>query len=289
MTVRFDDRVVLVTGGSRGLGNAFARCLAAAGATVALNSRGDNDSGATQAIKDAGGRAVHFPGQVEESSALIEKIVAELGRIDAVVHNAGFLQDKTLRKMTDEQWDRVLDVHLKTSFKLARAAWPYFEQQGGGRIVLLSSSAGLYGNFGQSNYASAKMGMWGLARSIALEGAELNITCNCVAPFGATEMNSANFPEALKTAIRTDYVAPLVGWLAHLDCDESGSMFEASAGSFKKVRLERSRGLNLDARVQPVTLDAVAAGWDQIVDFSDTEHPASMRESLQGMYGRTME
>ena len=288
MSVRFDDRVVLVTGGSRGLGNAFARCLAAAGATVALNSTGTDDHGATRAINDAGGRAVHFPGRVEDSGALVERVVSGLGRIDAIVHNAGYLQDKTLRKMTDEQWDLVLDVHLKSSFKLARAAWPHFEAQGGGRIVLLSSSAGLYGNFGQSNYASAKMGMWGLARSIALEGAQANITCNCVAPFGATEMNSANFPEALKTAIKTDYVAPIVAWLAHLDCTETGSMFEASAGSFKKVRLERTKGLNLDAREAPVTLDAVAAHWNQVVDFVETEHPANMSESLAGMYMRVM-
>jgi NAD(P)-dependent dehydrogenase (short-subunit alcohol dehydrogenase family) len=288
MAVRFDDRVILVTGGSRGLGNAFARCLAEAGATVALNSTTEDDSGACRAINDAGGTAVHFPGRVEDSATLVERVVSELGRIDGIVHNAGYLQDKTLRKMTDEQWDLVLDVHLKTSFQLVRAAWPHFEAQGGGRIVLLSSSAGLYGNFGQSNYASAKMGMYGLAQSIALEGAQTNITCNCVAPFGATEMNSANFPDALKTAIKTEYVAPIVAWLAHLDCTESGSMFEASAGSFKKVRWERSRGLNLDPREEDVTIDQVADGWNQILDFSESEHPANMSESLAGMYMRTM-
>ena len=147
----------------------------------------------------------------------------------------------------------------------------------------------MYGNFGQSNYAAAKMGQYGLARSIALEGAQLNITCNVVAPFGATEMNSANFPDALKTAIKTDYVAPLVAYLAHRDCTESGSLFEASAGSFKKVRWERSVGLNLDPRVEPVTLDAVADNWEKIIDFSESENPANMSEALSLMYSRTME
>ena len=289
MSIRFDQKVVLVTGGSRGLGKAFVQCFSDAGAMVALNSTSEDDRGVTQAITDGGGEAVHFPGRVEDSEALIEKVVDRCGRLDAIVHNAGFIQDKTLKKMTDDQWDAVLDVHLKTSFKLARAAWPHFENQGSGRIVLLSSSAGMYGNFGQANYASAKMGMYGLAQSIALEGAKFNITCNCVSPFGATEMNSANFPDALKTAIKTEYVAPIVAYLAHESCQESGSLFEASAGSFKKVRWERSAGLNLDPRTESVTLDVVAENWSKITDFSESEHPANMGEALQGMYGRTLE
>ena len=288
MAVNFDNRVILVTGGSRGLGNAFSRCLGAAGAIVAVNSTGEDDQGTTQSIIDAGGQAVHFPGRVEDSADLVAGVVERLGRLDGIVHNAGFIRDKTVRKMSEEQWDTVLDVHLKSSFKLAQAAWPHFEAQGGGRIVLLSSSAGMYGNFGQANYASAKMGMYGLARSIQLEGANANITCNCVAPFGATEMNSANFPEALKQAITTHYVAPLVAWLAHPDCEESGSLFEASSGSFKKVRWERSIGLNLNPDTEAVTIDAVAENWDRITDFSESEHPANMGEALQWMYQRNL-
>lgn len=289
MAISFDGQVILVTGGTRGLGLAFSKCLADAGADVAINSRSSDDHGVTKEILASGGKAHHFPGVVEDSAALVAQVVEHYGRIDAIVHNAGFLQDKTLRKMSEEQWDLVLDVHLKTAFKLTKAAWPHFEAQSGGRIVLLSSSAGMYGNFGQSNYAAAKMGQYGLARSIALEGAQLNITCNCVAPFGATEMNSANFPETLKTAIKTEYVAPLVAYLAHPSCKESGSLFEASAGSFKKVRWERSVGLNLDPRMEPVTVDAVADNWDQIVDFGESEHPANMSEALSLMYARTME
>lgn len=289
MTMSFEGKVILVTGGTRGLGAAFSRCLADAGATVAINSTTDNDQGIIDAINSAGGRAMHFPGRVEDSAELVDQVVARCGRIDGIVHNAGFISDKSLKKMSDAEWDAVVDVHLKASFKLCRAAWPHFVEQGGGRIVLLSSSAGLYGNFGQANYASAKMGMYGLARSVAIEGAKANIHCNCVAPFGATEMNSANFPEALKTAIKTEYVAPIVAYLAHLDCMENGGMFEASAGSFKKLRWERSVGLNLDAREQAVTLDAVADNWEKVTDFSDSEHPADMGQSLAGMYQRTME
>ena len=287
MAINFKGKVVLVTGGNRGLGEAFSKCFARAGATVAISSSTSDDRGTTQAIIDEGGKAAHFPGRVEESAQLVDDVVEKFGRVDSIVHNAGFIQDKTLRKMSELQWDGVIDVHLKSSFKLARAAWPYFEDQKGGRIVLLSSSSGLYGNFGQANYASAKMGMFGLAQSIALEGATSNIKCNCVSPFGATEMNSANFPEALKLAIKAEYVAPIVAYLAHLNCNESGGMFEASAGSFKKVRWERSVGLNLDPRTDDVTIDSLVEHWDQVVDFSRTEHPQSMGQALQMMYDRT--
>ena len=205
-----------------------------------------------------------------------------------MINNAGILRDASFAKMTDEDWDLIYRVHVLGAYKVTKAAWPIMLEQGYGRIVNTASAAGIYGNFGQAKYASAKMGMYGLAQSIAQEGAKTNITCNCVAPFGATEMNSANFPEALKTAIKADYVAPLVAYLAHENCKESGSMFEASAGSFKKVRWERAVGLNLDPRKDEVSIDVVAENWDQVVDFSETEHPSGMGQALQLMYARTM-
>lgn len=288
--MKFDQQVILVTGASRGLGNAFARFLASAGAKVVLNSTGKDARGqqACEEIVAAGGSAIHIPGRVEDGHALVRQVVDACGRIDGVVHNAGFLQDKTLRKMSEEQWDLVMDVHLKSAFLLSQAAWPHFEQQGGGRLVFISSASGLYGNFGQSNYAAAKAGMHGLARSIALEGAAANIAANVVAPFGATEMNSANFSEELKAAIKTDFVAPLIGYLAHPDCAENGGLFEASAGVYKKVRWQRSAGLEVDIS-KPITLDDIAKGWDQVTDFSRPEYPNEMRESLALMYERRLQ
>ena len=236
---RFDDQVILVTGSSRGLGNAFVRCLAEAGATVVVNDTEKSERGqaASDAIIAAGGQALYLPGRVEDASQLVDEVVERVGRIDAIVHNAGIVRDKTLRKMSDEQWQAVMDVHLGAAFRLSQAAWPHFEAQGCGRLVFLSSASGLYGNFGQSNYAAAKAGMHGLCRTIELEGAATNITCNCVAPFGATEMNSGNMDEAMKSIIKTDYVAPLVAYLCHPSCTESGSLFEASAGVYKKDTL----------------------------------------------------
>ena len=286
MTVSFDGKVVLVTGGTRGLGRAFSECAANAGATVILNSTTDEDGGTTQAISDAGGKAIHMPGLVEEPDALIEKIVIECGRIDAIIHNAGFVRDKTLRKMSDQQWDEVMDVHLTASFRLSRAVWPHFEEQGGGRIVLISSASGLYGNFGQANYAAAKIGMYGLARSIAWEGGRTNITCNCVCPVGATTMNSANWSGEDKRIRKAEYVAPLVVYLAHEDCQESGTIFEASAGSFKKLRWERTEGLNVYPEQDTLDINTIAENWDKITDFSESEHPLHMGDSLERMYAR---
>jgi len=286
MTVSFDGKVVLVTGGTRGLGRAFSECAANVGATVILNSTTDEDGGTTQAISDAGGKAIHMPGLVEEPDVLIEKIVIECGRIDAVIHNAGFVRDKTLRKMSDQQWDEVMGVHLTASFRLSRAVWPHFEEQGGGRIVLISSASGLYGNFGQANYAAAKIGMYGLARSIAWEGGRTNITCNCVCPVGATTMNSANWSGEDKRIRKAEYVAPLVVYLAHEDCQESGTIFEASAGSFKKLRWERTEGLNVYPEQDTLDINTIAENWDKITDFSESEHPLHMGDSLERMYAR---
>ena len=284
-TMKFDDQVVLVTGASRGLGRAFARCIAEAGAVVAVNSTGRSDAGeqTVEEISRSGGRAFHVAGRVENAKALVEATLKHAGHIDAVVHNAGFVQDKSLRKMSIEEWDTVLDVHLRAAFQLSRAAWSSFEERGGGRLVFVSSAAGLYGNFGQANYAAAKMGLYGLCRTIAVEGKKANIACNCVAPFGATELNSGGMPEPLKAAIKTEFVAPLVGYLAHPECRESGGLFEASAGAFKKLRWERSQGLRLDTR-KPMTIDDIASGWDRIVDFSSSEHPKDMNEALHGLY-----
>ena len=278
-------RVVLVTGSSRGLGRAFAHQVASEGDLAVVNSTGATDAGprVVDEIRAAGGEAVHIAGAVESAADLVGAVVAECGRLDAVVHNAGFVRDKTLRKMSREQWDAVLGVHLSAAFELSQAAWPHFVDAGGGRLVFISSASGLYGNFGQANYAAAKAGMYGLARTIAYEGARENIRANCVAPYGATEMNSGNLPDDFKARIKPEFIAPLVAYLTRADCEESGSLFEASAGWFKKVRLERSKGLRLDTQ-RPLSADQIAAGWAQITSFDETEHPADMRESLSWMY-----
>ena len=283
--MQFDGEVVLVTGSSRGLGHAFARYLASAGARVIVNSTGANTQADTlvEEILATGGQAYHVVCDVTEADELITRAHAQWQRLDAIVHNAGFVRDKTLRKMTDTQWDEVQGVHLKAAFQLTRAAWPLFEAQGAGSMVFISSAAALYGNFGQSNYAAAKGGLDGLCRTIAQEGAATNIRCNTVAPVGATELNSASWDDARKAMLKTDYVAPLIAYLCHPQCQATGGLFEASAGVFKQVRWERSAGLSLNVNA-PMTLADMHNNWSQLTDFSHSDHPADMRSALADLW-----
>ena len=285
MSIKYVDEVILVTGASRGLGAAFAKHLAANGATVIVNSTGTNSKGQTvvDEIKQAGGNAINLVGSVTDAQSLIQQVIEQAGRIDGLVHNAGFVRDKTLRKMTDVMWDEVLDVHLKAAFHLTQAAWSHFEQQSYGRVVFISSSAGLYGNFGQANYAAAKMGLFGLCQTIELEGNAHNIGCNVVAPFGATELNSANLSEQMKDAARAEYVAPIVSYLAHPSCKTTGGLFEASSGVFKQVRWQRSAGLRLQPN-QTLSLQDIADNWHEVTNFDSVEYPTEMRTGLQAMY-----
>ncbi|MEM7001155.1 MAG: SDR family NAD(P)-dependent oxidoreductase [Pseudomonadota bacterium] len=283
--MHFDGEVVLVTGSSRGLGHAFARYLASAGARVIVNSTGANPQADTlvEEILASGGQAHHVVCDVTQADELVTSAHAQWQRLDAIVHNAGFVRDKTLRKMTDTQWDEVQGVHLKAAFQLTRAAWPLFEAQGAGSMVLISSAAALYGNFGQSNYAAAKGGLDGLCRTIAQEGAATNIRCNTVAPVGATELNSASWDDARKAMLKTDYVAPLIAYLCHPQCQTTGGLFEASAGVFKQVRWERSAGLSLNVNA-PMTLTDMHNNWSQLTDFSSSDHPADMRSALADLW-----
>ena len=285
MGYRFDNTVVLVTGSSRGLGKEQAKMLGSLGATVVVNSTGKDDAGSqvVQEIEAQGGQAFDLKGQVEDAPAIVTEVIERFHRLDGIVHNAGFIRDKTVAKMAVQDWDAVLAVHLKSAFLLSQAAWPFFIDQGYGRIVFLSSSAGLYGNFGQANYAAAKMGMYGLCRSIAIEGKKFDISCNCIAPFGVTDMNRQYVPEAVHDTINPAYVAPLVAYLIHQHSKESGSLFEASAGSFKKLRWERSQGISLDASLG-ISVDDIADNWDAINDFTVSEHPQNMGEALAGLY-----
>ena len=237
-------------------------------------------------IKAMGGEAVANYDSVVEGEKLVKTAMDTWGRIDIIVNNAGILRDISFAKMKEKDWDFVNLVHLKGTYAVCKAAWPIMRQLKYGRIVNVTSTSGLYGNFGQANYAAAKMGMYGLARSISMEGGRSNITCNCVAPVGATTMNSGHWSDRDKEIRKAEYVAPLVAYLAHSSCEESGSFFETSAGSYKKLRWERTEGLNLFPAETPVTIDTIAENWQTITNFELTEHPQSMADSLQRMYAR---
>jgi len=187
-------------------------------------------------IKKLGGQAVANYDSVEFGEKIVKTAVDAFGTVDIVINNAGILRDISFMKMAENDWDLIMKVHLKGSFSVAKAAWNIMRDKNYGRIVNTSSSAGLYGSFGQVNYSTAKMGLHGFSQSLAKEGEKRNIKVNTICPIAGTRMTETVMPKELVEALKPDYVAPLVALLVHEDCPESGSLFEVGAGYISKQR-----------------------------------------------------
>jgi NAD(P)-dependent dehydrogenase (short-subunit alcohol dehydrogenase family) len=272
-----EHRVVAVTGAGGGVGREHALLFAARGAKVVVNDLGgarDGTGGGTQMadavakeIGDAGGEAVANHDSVataEGGAAIVQTALDAFGRIDVVVNNAGILRDVSFGKMTDEQWDAVLKVHLYGAYHVTRAAWPHLRSQSFGRVIVTTSTTGLYGNFGQANYGAAKLGLVGLINTLALEGVKYNITANAVSPVAATRMTSDILPPEAFAALDPAYVAPLVVHLASDECKVSGEVFLAGGGNYARVHYFQARGASFGA--VPAVED-LAAAWDEVMDM----------------------
>ena len=287
--LRFDGRVAVITGAGGGLGRAYARLLAARGAAVVVNDLGGGrhgDGAATSAadqvvaeIAEAGGEAVANYDSVEDGARIIQTALDTFGRLDIVINNAGILRDTSFHKMTADDWERIYRVHLYGGFQVTHAAWPILRDQGYGRIVMTSSAAGLYGNFGQANYGSAKLGLLGLANSLAVEGRKRNVLVNTIAPLAGSRLTETILPPEMVAALRPEYVAALVAWLCHERFIETGQVFEVGAGWAARVRWQRARGLflPLDAATTP---EAVAEQWAVVNDFADSTYPETPTDSF---------
>ena len=229
------DKVVAVTGAGRGVGREIALLCAREGAAVVVNDLGTSGEGegadlspaeeTVNDIKAAGGRAIVNGASVADpkgAASIVEDAVQHFGRIDAVVNNAGILRDRIWHKLSHEDWNAVIDVHLNGCFNVSKAATPYFREQGSGRFIHFTSTSGLIGNFGQANYSAAKLGIVGLSQSIALDMARAGVRSNCIAPFAWSRMTAsipASTPEELERIERmktmsADKIAPLVAFLA---------------------------------------------------------------------------
>jgi NAD(P)-dependent dehydrogenase (short-subunit alcohol dehydrogenase family) len=272
------DRVIVVTGAGGGLGREYALTLAKEGASVIVNDLGGSRDGTgaghnmadtvVQEIKDAGGRAAaNYDSVAEPEGAenIIKTALDEFGAIHGVVSNAGILRDGTFHKMTFENWDSVLKVHLYGGYNVIRAAWPHFREQNYGRVVVATSTSGLFGNFGQTNYGAAKLGLVGLINSLALEGAKYNIHANAVAPIAATRMTEDILPKEVLEKLTPEYVAPVVAYLATEENPNNASVFVVGGGKVQRVALFQNDGITFD---KPPTVDDVAAHWDEITDLS---------------------
>lgn len=246
MTLRFDGKVVIVTGAGAGLGRAYAHFFAKRGAKVVVNDLGGSVKGeggnskaadvVVEEIKKAGGIAVANTDSVEFGEKIVKTAVDAFGTVDIVINNAGILRDVSFLKMSEQDWDLIMKVHLKGSFSVTRAAWNIMREKGYGRIINTGSSSGLYGSFGQVNYSAAKMAMHGLTQSLAKEGEKRNIRVNTICPIAASRMTETVLPKEVLVNLAPEYVAPLVAWLCHDQCEETGSLFEVGAGYVAKLR-----------------------------------------------------
>ncbi|MCV7194422.1 SDR family oxidoreductase [Mycolicibacterium brumae] len=275
------DRVVIVTGAGGGLGREYALTLAREGAAVVVNDLGGarDGSGAGHNMADevvaeiraAGGRAVANYDSVAEAAGaanMVKTAIDEFGAVHGVVSNAGILRDGTFHKMTDENFDAVLKVHLYGGYNVIRAAWPHFREQSFGRVVVATSTSGLFGNFGQANYGAAKAGLVGLINTLALEGAKYNIKANAVAPLAATRMTEDILPPEVFKKLTPEFVAPVVGYLCTEEVPDSASVFIVGGGKVQRTALFQNEGVTFD---NPPTVADVAARWTEIDDLSEAK------------------
>ena len=274
--MNFEGRVVIITGAGAGLGRSHALQFAAKGAKVVVNDLGGSFSGegasvraadaVVEEIKAKGGVAVANYNSVEDGDKIVKTAIDNFGRVDIVINNAGILRDVSMVKMTEHDWELVYKVHLKGSWAVTRAAWPYMRDQGYGRIIMTTSAAGLYGNFGQANYSAAKMGVVGLSNTLAKEGEKRNVLCNTIAPIAGTRMTATVMPPDLLEALKPEFVSPLVLALCSEQSSENGGVFEVGAGWISRVRWQRSEGVFFPID-KPLCPDAVASKMGKINCF----------------------
>lgn len=280
------DRVIVVTGAGGGLGREYALTLAKEGASVVVNDLGGSRDGTgaghsmadqvVTEIKAAGGRAVANYDSVADAEGaenIIKTALDEFGAVHGVVSNAGILRDGTFHKMTFDNWDSVLQVHLYGGYNVIRAAWPHFREQSYGRIVVATSTSGLFGNFGQANYSAAKLGLVGLINTLAQEGAKYNIKANALAPIAATRMTEDILPPEIFQKLTPEYVAPVMAHLCTEEVPDTASVFIVGGGKVQRVALFQNKGFTF---TDVPTVDDVAAHWSQIDDMSAPE-PAAFK------------
>jgi len=278
MTLDYNGKVVIVTGAGGGLGRCHALEFARRGAKVVVNDLGgavDGSGGSSEAadkvveeIKAAGGEAMSNGSSVTDDAGvanMVQQTMDAYGRIDVLVNNAGVLRDKSFAKMEIADFDFVVDVHLFGTMKPTKAVWPIMKEQGYGRIIVTSSSSGLYGNFGQSNYGAAKLGVVGFINTLKLEGQKDNIHINALAPVAWTRMTSDLMPPEMEEALAPEQVTPAVVFM----CSEqapTGKIICAGAGAYAAAQIVETRGMYLGTAP---TAEDVAENWEQISKLDD--------------------
>ncbi|KAL8691847.1 MAG: hypothetical protein Q9218_003025 [Villophora microphyllina] len=283
--IDFSGKVVLITGAGAGLGRSYALLFAKLGASVVVNDLVNPDD-VVQEIQKNGGKAIGSKASAEDGDAVVKTAIDAFGRIDILINNAGILRDKAFANMEDQMWDQVIAVHLRGTYKMTKAAWPYFLKQKYGRVINTTSTSGIYGNFGQANYAAAKLGILGFSRALAREGAKYNIYVNTIAPNAGTNMTRSIMPEEMVQAFKPEQVAPLVVALSSDKVPQppTGNLYEVGSGWHARTRWQRSGGHGFPVDVK-LTPEAVLKAWDDIVNFDDgrADHPEDSQDGLKSI------
>ena len=280
MAIRFEGKVAIVTGAGNGLGRQHALELARRGAKVVVNDLGgatDGTGGSSSAaeavvaeIEAAGGEAIANGASVTDDAGvghLVKQTMDAWGRIDILIANAGILRDKSFTKMEIADFEAVVNVHLWGTIKPVKAVWDIMKAQKYGRIVVTTSSSGMYGNFGQANYGTAKMGVLGLMNTIKIEGQKDNIRVNAISPVAATRMTESLMPPEVASQMKPDYVTPAVVYLVSEDAP-TGTILTAAAGGFAMAQMVETRGVYLGA----ADADEIAANIGKITDTAHAKH-----------------
>lgn len=270
--INFDGKVAIITGSGLGLGRAHALEFARRGAKIVVNDLSSEDANAVvKEIVENGGAAIAAIGSVTDDAAIsqmVSQTMEKWGRIDILVNNAGILRDKSFAKMAQEDFDIVLDVHLRGTFKPIKAVWEIMKSQNYGRIIVTTSSSGLYGNFGQSNYGAAKLALVGLMNTLKIEGRKNNIHINAISPVAATQMTQDLMPPQFLEMLKPGYVSPAVAYLCSEDAP-NGVILSAGAGTFAMAKIIETKGINFKG--DEINAENIAKNFAAISDSKDAE------------------
>jgi NAD(P)-dependent dehydrogenase (short-subunit alcohol dehydrogenase family)/putative sterol carrier protein len=290
--IRFDGRVAIVTGAGGGLGRVYALEFARRGAKVVVNDFGGARDGSGKGaagpadkvvdeIKALGGEATANYDNVATANGgenIVKTAVDAFGKVDILINNAGILRDKGLLKMEPENWQAVLDVHLNGAFNVTRPAFGVMRDNGFGRIVMTTSAAGLYGNFGQTNYSSAKLGLVGFMNTLKLEGAKYNIKVNTVAPIAASRLTEDILPPDLLAKMKPEYVAPIVLYLCSEACEATGMIYNAGAGFYNRAAIMTSPGIVVGGGKKIPSIEDVSANWAKTMDLKGAKEYGQLND-----------